>query len=100
MWNLPPPQGFEGLDPNKPLTVYYRHLPHGWQDGATYFVTFRLADSLPQEKLIELAAIKQAWQRNRRTALPSGLLMLIHDLSHFADSAICGGRFRSTRGKK
>jgi putative transposase len=73
MWNLPPPPGFEGLAPNKPLTVYYRHLPHWRQDGATYFVTFRLADSLPQEKLNELAAIKQAWQRNRRTARGTAL---------------------------
>jgi D-tyrosyl-tRNA(Tyr) deacylase len=27
------------------------NLPHWQQDGRTYFVTFRLADSLPQEKL-------------------------------------------------
>jgi putative transposase len=76
MWNLPPPPGFQGLHPDKPITVYQRHLPHWRQDGATYFVTFRLADSLPQSKLDELAAIKEAWERRhprhtRGTALPS-----------------------------
>ena len=74
MWNLPPPPGFQGLHPDKPITVYQRHLPHWRQDGATYFVTFRLADSLPQSKLDELAALKEAWGRRhapRRTALPS-----------------------------
>jgi REP element-mobilizing transposase RayT len=63
MWNLPPPPGFQGLHPDKPLTVYQRHLPHWRQDGATYFVTFHLADSLPQAKLDELALLKAEWQR-------------------------------------
>jgi REP element-mobilizing transposase RayT len=63
MWNLPPPPGFQGLDPDKPLKVYQRHLPHWRQDGATYFVTYRLADSLPQNKLDELAAVKAEGER-------------------------------------
>lgn len=40
-----------------------RHLPHWRQDGATYFVTFRLADSLPQSKLRELKQIQVDWER-------------------------------------
>ena len=74
MWNLPSPPGFQGLHPDKPVTVYQRHLPHWRQDGATYFVTFRLADSLPQSKLDELASLKADWERQhppRRTALLS-----------------------------
>lgn len=67
MWNLPPPPGFQGIHPDKPLTVYYRHLPHWRQDGATYFVTFRLADSLPKQKLNELRAFKREWQRREAT---------------------------------
>ncbi len=61
MLNLKPPPGFRGLDPHKPLTYYQRHLPHWRQDGATYFVTFRLADSLPQSKMRELDAVRQAF---------------------------------------
>src|SRR6516165_10187995 len=63
MWNLPAPPGFQGLHPDKPVTVYQRHLPHWRQEGATYFVTFRLADSLPQYKLDELAALKEESER-------------------------------------
>ena len=63
MWNLPPPPGFQGLRHDLPLTVYHRTLPHWRQDGATYFVTFRLADSLPQSKLRELRHFKQEWER-------------------------------------
>lgn len=51
MLNLSAPPNFRGLDPDKPIRVYYRYLPHWRQDGATYFVTFRLGDALPQEKL-------------------------------------------------
>ncbi len=39
------------FDPNEPVAFLTGDLPHWRQDGATYFVTFRLADSLPQEKL-------------------------------------------------
>jgi putative transposase len=63
IWNLPPPPGFRGLDPNVPLTVYQRLLPHWRQDGATYFVTFRLNDSLPQSKLELLHRLKLDWER-------------------------------------
>jgi REP element-mobilizing transposase RayT len=63
MWNLPPPSGFQGLRDDLPLEVYERHMPHWRQEGATYFVTFRLADSLPQARLRELAALKSEWER-------------------------------------
>ena len=56
MWNLTAPPGFQGLCADEEVTIYVRHLPHWRQPGATYFVTFRLHDSLPQCKLRELAA--------------------------------------------
>jgi putative transposase len=62
MWNLAAPLGFQGLREDLPVTVYFRHLPHWRQDGAMYFVTFRLEDSLPQAKLQELAAWKAQWE--------------------------------------
>ena len=43
--------------------MYHRHLPHWRQEGATYFVTFRLADSLPQSKLQELQRWRLEWER-------------------------------------
>jgi len=63
MWNLPPPPGFQSLRDDLPLTMYEQHLPHWRQDGATYFVTFRLHDSLPQSKLRELRQLKADWER-------------------------------------
>ncbi len=53
--------GFQGLKPNQPIRFYQQVLPHWRQDGATYFVTFRLADSLPQNKLHELRLFKNDW---------------------------------------
>jgi putative transposase len=63
VWNLPPPPGFQGLREDLPLEVYIRHMPHWRQPGATYFVTFRLGDSLPQAKLRELEGIRREWDR-------------------------------------
>jgi REP-associated tyrosine transposase len=67
LWNLPPPPGFQGLDPAKALILYHRHLPHWRQDGATYFVTFRLADSLPQSRLQQLDILKCEWEAKHPT---------------------------------
>ena len=67
-WNLDPPPGFQGLREDLALRVYVRHMPHWRQAGATYFVTFRLADSLPQARLDELERLKCDWQaRNPST---------------------------------
>lgn len=63
MWNLPAPPGFQGLHPEKLVKMYARNLPHWRQDGATYFVTFRLNDSLPQSKLHELDDLRADWSR-------------------------------------
>jgi len=63
MWNLPPPPGFRGLQEDLPLTSYVRNMPHWRQVGATYFVTFRLADSLPRSKLDELTSMKADWEQ-------------------------------------
>lgn len=57
-WNLDPPPGFQGLREDLPLQVYTRHMPHWRQAGATYFVTFRLGDSLPEARLLELERLK------------------------------------------
>jgi leucyl-tRNA synthetase len=39
-----------------------RNLPHWQQEGCYYFLTWRLADSLPAIKLTELREKKTAWQ--------------------------------------
>lgn len=62
MFNLLAPPGFRGLDPEVPVDLYYRHLPHWRQPGATYFVTFNLGDALPANKIAELAAIRREWE--------------------------------------
>src|SRR6185295_963721 len=85
MWNLPPPLGFHGLDERKPLTVYMRNLPHWRQDGATYFVTFRLADSLPQVKLDELRDLRRGWERQH--PLPRSEAVL-HEWARLASERI------------
>lgn len=41
--------------------VTRRNLPHWRREGAVYWVTFRLADSLPQNKLAQLRIEKKAW---------------------------------------
>ena len=45
----------------EPVYAYQRNLPHWRQDGVTYFVTFRTADSLPQTKVRRWAALRAQW---------------------------------------
>ena len=49
------------FDSDAPVGIYARHLPHWRQDGATYFVTFRLADSVPQDKLRQWVREQEDW---------------------------------------
>ncbi|MBQ9417708.1 MAG: transposase, partial [Bacteroidales bacterium] len=46
------------LDKNQDINEHRAHLPHWHQDGKLQFITFRLADSLPKEKLDELKSDK------------------------------------------
>ena len=62
-WNLDPPRGFLGLREDGPLRFYRRRLPHWRQRGATYFCTFRLADSLPQSRLEDLKRLREVWTK-------------------------------------
>jgi hypothetical protein len=49
------------FDSEADFQVYRRKLPHWRQAGVTYFVTFRLADSLPTQKLATLKEEKKRW---------------------------------------
>jgi REP element-mobilizing transposase RayT len=54
------------FDPDAAVTVTRRFLPHWFQPGATYFVTFRTADSLPQSVLHRWLGERSAWLRANR----------------------------------
>ncbi len=52
---------FVGFDEFAEIDVSRRKLPHWSQRGTTFFVTFRLADSLPQSQLDALESERQQW---------------------------------------
>ena len=62
-FNMPTPPNFRGLHPDLPLRKYHRHLPHWRQEGATYAVTFRQADSIPQAHLQSLKRWRSIWEQ-------------------------------------
>ena len=49
---------FRGFDEYGDLRITRHHLPHWTQGGVTYFVTFRLGDSVP-------VALQRQWQEER-----------------------------------
>ena len=49
------------LDKNAFVGINRGDLPHWSQKNRVQFITFRLADSLPQSKLEELTKLKQDW---------------------------------------
>jgi len=54
---------FRGFDPHNHLHTTRRRLPHWRQTDATYFVTFRLADSVPQSLLHQWRDERAIWMR-------------------------------------
>ncbi len=53
---------FRFFDPLAPLTITQGHLPHWDQAGATYFITWRTADSIPK-------AVWEQWRQRRNVWL-------------------------------
>ncbi|MFQ5676288.1 MAG: Eco57I restriction-modification methylase domain-containing protein, partial [bacterium] len=54
--------GILACDPDPySVQITRRNLPHWTKAGAVYWVTFRLADSLPQEKLNDWKAERELW---------------------------------------
>ena len=49
------------FDPRQQTAHLCENLPHWRQDSDLYFVTFRLADSLPENQLAELREQKELW---------------------------------------
>jgi REP element-mobilizing transposase RayT len=56
---------FVGLDSRKRVVVTEQTLPHWLQDGASYFVTYRLADSVPAPLLKQWRIEREAWLAHR-----------------------------------
>ncbi|MEK0182777.1 transposase, partial [Microcoleus anatoxicus] len=54
------------FDPDTSVSITARNLPHWQQDGVTYFVTFRLADSVPQEKLRQWQDEREKWLKENK----------------------------------
>lgn len=56
---------FRGLDERTAVEITQRRLPHWTQEAASYFVTFRLADSVPQLLLNQWIEERENWLRHR-----------------------------------
>ncbi len=54
---------FRPFDPHAPVQIHDMHLPHWRQEGVMYFVTSRLADSMPREKLDQWRDERDTWLR-------------------------------------
>ena len=59
------PQAGMPVSPSpNPLTITQRNLPHWTMDGCIYWINFRLADALPQEKLRVWKEECDAWLKH------------------------------------
>lgn len=52
---------FRCLSRDLPIEITHQTLPHWVQPGGAYFITFRLADSVPQTLLKEWSRQRAAW---------------------------------------
>lgn len=52
------------LNKTREIDMHANHLPHWQQDDVFVFVTWRLADSIPAEKLTPWMAEKKAWMQH------------------------------------
>ncbi len=58
------PATWEYFNPRTEIDIHTGDLPHWEQGSVWYFVTFRLADSLPQAVVSELKVERDRWKQN------------------------------------
>lgn len=68
------------FNPFEDIRVTRNNLPHWQQPGATYFITFRMADSLPTGMLRELESERLRWQQTHPPPLSPDLEAEYHRL--------------------
>ena len=73
---------FEYFNPLAEVEMLEANLPHWHQVGALYFVTFRLSDSIPQEKLHQWKNEFELWLA--RNPKPWNLNQIDEYQTHFA----------------
>jgi len=52
---------FQPFDPKSSVDIYFTNMPHWRQEGCTWFVTYRLADSIPKQVLERWEVEKSEW---------------------------------------
>ncbi|GAB61844.1 MAG: hypothetical protein DWB56_08055 [Candidatus Jettenia sp.] len=52
------------FNPYDEIKIHQGNLPHWQQEDVFYFVTFRLADSIPKEKVEQLRQDRETWLKN------------------------------------
>lgn len=59
--NISPESPDEFFNPNNEIEIYHGNLPHWRQENVWYFVTFRLADSIPSDVAEEIINERKLW---------------------------------------
>jgi adenine-specific DNA-methyltransferase len=54
------------LNPNDEIIIKHGKLPHWTQENSWYFITFRLADSIPKQKVEQLKKERELWFEKHR----------------------------------
>jgi|SRR5690625_1875324 len=57
------------FNPADEIEITRGNLPHWYQKGVYYFVTFRLADSIPKEKAAELKKDRENWLKTHKNRI-------------------------------
>lgn len=81
---------FHLFDPDQDTSITYGQLPHWYQPGITYFVTFRTADSVPAAVMDDWQSRRRAWLRERgfpESALANNLPLAVRCEYHRTFSA-------------
>ena len=64
---VPQASSLPAFNPLRPVEQSKRkNLPHWTQANSTYFVTFRLADSIAQSRLKEYKELREKWQKHHK----------------------------------
>lgn len=61
------------FNPNNEIQIHQGNLPHWQQENVWYFITFRLADSIPADVAEQIKSERELWLKKHKSKVPGNI---------------------------
>ena len=86
------------FNPNNEIEIHQGNLPHWQQENVWYFITFRLADSIPAQVAEQIKSERELWLKKHKSKIPGNNTDTSKNRSRDASETYSKNRNRDASG--